>query len=415
MKKTHFHDCIWEAAAVRVCCVLMLMLAEWAVLGTTLEAAENPIQTATDSGVYRLMPGDELGVLVFDQKDLSGDFVIDSAGDIMLPLAGTAKVGGLTLGEAQELIEKRLSEGILVHPTVSVRIAEFRAIFVTGYVRKPGNYPFISGMSVKAAIATAGGEGDAGPGEYRTSALAEADAIMADEHVNQLETDRLSLFLRKARLECQRDEKATKFIVPQLVGFDIGSVNVMSVYTSENNTFMSLVELYQSQLKALQEQAPRIEAEIQAVNAEIDDTKQRLVIVSDRLAEYEDYAAKGYVRRQLLIEQQMLKSSIQAELARLEAELAHLRQNMGDLQVRKEEIKATYKRQILSDLQETSQRLLNIDATLGTARQLRHLRAQEIESSAEEYAVRVTRTRPDNVTTFNATEDTSLSRGTWLR
>ena len=50
MKKTHVHNCIWETAAVRVCCVLMLMLAEWAVLGTTLEAAESPIQTATDFG-----------------------------------------------------------------------------------------------------------------------------------------------------------------------------------------------------------------------------------------------------------------------------------------------------------------------------------------------------------------------------
>ena len=413
MKKTHVHNRIWEAAAVRVCCLLMLMLAEWAVLGTTLEAAESPVKTATDdSGVYRLMPGDTLGVLVFDQKDLSGDFLIDSAGDIMLPLAGTAKVGGLTLGEAQELIEKTLSEGILVHPTVSVRIAGFRPIFVTGYVRKPGNYSFISGMSVKAAIATAGGEGNPNSGEYRSSALAEADAIMADERVNQLETDRLALFLRKTRLECQRDERATKFMMPQLVGFGIGDLKFMSVYTSENNTFMSLVESYQSELKALREQAPRVGAEIQAVNTQIDDTKQRLAIVSDRLEEYQDYAAKGYLRKTLVVEMEIQKTSIQAELARLEAELAHLQQNMGDLQVRQEEVKANYKRQIINDLQDASQRLLNIDATLGTARQLRRLRAQEIEFSAEEYAVQVTRARPDNITTtFSATEDTKLEPG----
>src|SRR5262245_25972629 len=137
MKKTQVHDRIWEAAAVRVCFLLMLVLADWTVLGTTLEASESPFNTATDSNDYRLMPGDKLGVFVFDQKDLSGDFVIDSAGEIMLPLAGTAKVAGLTLGEVQQLIEKRLSEGILVHPAVSVKIAEFRPIFVTGYVRRP--------------------------------------------------------------------------------------------------------------------------------------------------------------------------------------------------------------------------------------------------------------------------------------
>ena len=119
---------------------------------------------------------------------------------------------------------------------------------------------------------------------------------MADERVRQLETDRLALLVRKARLEHQRDE-ATNFMIPQLVGFEIGNVNFMSVYASENDTFMKLVEAYHNQLKALQEQGPRIEAEIQAVNAQIDDVKQRLGIVSERLAEYEDYAARGYVRR----------------------------------------------------------------------------------------------------------------------
>jgi polysaccharide export outer membrane protein len=413
MKKKHVHGRMWKAAAVRVCCLLVLMLAEWAVLGTTLEAAESPVKTAADDpGVYRLMPGDKLGVLVFDQKDLSGDFVVDGAGEIMLPLAGAVKVGGLTLEEAQELIEKTLSEGILVHPTVSVKIAEFRPIFVTGYVRKSGNYPFISGMSVKAAIATAGGEGNPNSGEYRSSALAEADAIMADEHVRQLETDRLALILRKARLECQRDEKATNFMMPQLVGFDGGSIKFMSVYASENTTFESLVESYQSQLKVLRDQGPRIGAEIQAVNTQIDDTNQRLAIVSERLDEYQDYAARGYLRKELVVQMEIQKTSIQAELARLEAELAHLQQNMGDLQVRKQEVKANYKRQIVSDLQDASQRLLNIDATLGTARQLRRLRAQEIEFRAQEYAVQVTRTRPDNVTTtFSATEDTKLEPG----
>ena len=399
----------WQAPAVRICCFLMLVLAEWVVLGTTLEAAESPLKTAPESGEYRLMPGDKLGVLVFDQKDFSGNFAINGAGEIMLPLAGTAKVGGLTLQEAQQLIEKRLSDGILVYPTVSVSIAEFRPIFVTGRVRRPGNYPFIAGMSVKAAIATAGGEGEQ---EERLS-QAVGDAIMADERVRQLETDRLALLVRKARLENQRDE-ATSFNVPQLVGFGIDKVASASVYAAENETFINSVEVYHNQLKALQEQAPLIEAEIKAVNAQIEDVKERLDIVGKRLAEYEDYAERGFLRRTLVVEMQIQKSSIQAELARLAGDLARLQQSMGDLEIRKAEVTASYKRQVLAELQDTSQRLLGIDATLGTARQLRHFRAEKIgDFGAEEpkYAVRVTRTRPDDVTAFDATGDTKLEPG----
>ena len=42
---------------------------------------------------------------------------------------------------------------------------------------------------------------------------------MAKERVRQLETNRLALLARKARLEAQRDE-ASDFVMPQLVGFD---------------------------------------------------------------------------------------------------------------------------------------------------------------------------------------------------
>jgi len=415
MKKEQVKNRIWKFGAVRnsnafvfrLCFVVFFVLAEFAVLGTTLAASQS---TVTNSGVYRLMPGDTLGILVFDQKDLSGDFVIDSAGKIVVPLAGAEKVAGLTLEEAQQLIQKRLSDGLLVHPTVSVRVTQYRPIFVTGYVRRPGNYPFISGMSVRAAIATAGGEGE--PGQQPTGAVSkEADAILADERVRQLETDHLALFIRKVRLEHQRDGTAD-FVMPQPVGFDVLSAKFTSVYASENDAFTILVDAYQRQLKVLQDQRPHIQAEIEAVKAQIDDVKQRLTIVSDRAAEYEDYAARGYVRKPVVTDAQIQKSLVQAELSRLQADLAHLRQNMGDLEVRKEEVKANYMRQTLTDLQDTSQRLLEIDATLDTARQLRHLRAREIGFSAdEEYTVRVTRTRPDNVVAFNATEDTELEPG----
>jgi len=408
MKKTHVQNPIWEATPVRVCCVL-LMLAQWAAFGTAVEASESPSEkNAIESVEYRLMPGDSLGVVVFDQKDLSGNFVINGAGEIMLPLAGTAKVAGLTLEEAQQLIVEQFSDGILTHPTVSVRIVEFRPIFVTGRVRRPGNYPFVGGMSVKAAIATAGGQGQ--PEERLSEAIAEA--IMADERVRLLETERSALLIRKARLEHQRNED-TNFHIPQLVGSGVGNVNFTSVYATENETFVTLVEMYHNQLKVLQEQRPWIEAEIEAVNAQIEDVKQRLAIVSKRLAEYEDYAARGYLRKQLVVEMQIHKSLVQGELARLAAEFARLRQSMGALEMRKIEVTADYKRKILTELQDTSQRLLNIDSTLDTARELHYFRAEKTEFGAEQakYTVRVTRTRPDDVTAFDATDDTKLEPG----
>ena len=86
---------------------------------------------------------------------------------------------------------------------------------------------------------------------------------------------------------------------------------------------------------------------------------------------------------------------------------------MGDLEIRKAEVTASYKRQVLAELQDASQRLLGIDATLGAASCDISEPKKIGDFGAEEpkYAVRVTRTRPDDVTAFDATGDTKLEPG----
>ena len=77
---------------------------------------------------------------MFDEPQLSGDFIVDGGGEVLLPLAGSVRISGLTLAEAQELIQKQFADGVLVRPAVSVRIKEYRPIFVTGVVKRPGSY-----------------------------------------------------------------------------------------------------------------------------------------------------------------------------------------------------------------------------------------------------------------------------------
>jgi polysaccharide export outer membrane protein len=400
----------WRGFATPALCVITLVLVSWMPCQASEEGSNNPahVNASTESGEYRLAPGDKLTVIIFDQPQLSGDFTIDGTGEILLPLAGTAAIAGLTLAEAQQRIQERFADGILVHPAISVRVAEYRPIFVTGHVRKPGNYPFIVGASLKAAIVVAGGLGE--PSEQASVGM--SDAIMAKERLQQLETNHLALLVHKARLEAQRDE-ATDFVMPQLVGFDANDVEFRSLYSAENNTFLRLAATYQSQLKVLQQQRPRIEDEIHAVTDQIAKERDRLDIVSQRIDEYQDLVNRGLVRKPELTERQIEKSLVQAEVSRLQGEIAHLQQNAGELEVKQEEVKANYKRQVLTELQETSQHLLDIDATLGTARQLRNLKAQGVGFGDEEpnYTILITRAEQSGTVTVNATADTKLEPG----
>ena len=71
--------------------------------------ALQPAGAAIDD--YRLGPGDTLGVLVFQNPDLSLDVRVSESGLISYPLIGSLAVGGQTLIEAQMALAQALRSG----------------------------------------------------------------------------------------------------------------------------------------------------------------------------------------------------------------------------------------------------------------------------------------------------------------
>jgi len=360
-------------------------------------------------GDYRLSPGDRLTIVVFDQPQLSGEFIIDGGGGILLPLAGSVSLNGHTLAEAQQLIQERFADGVLVQPGVSVRITEFRPVFVTGSVRKPGSYAFILGESVKAAIATAGGEGQ--PLEQALNVTA-SDFITAEQRVRQLEVDHATLLVRKARLEAQRDGR-DDFVLPLLVGLNHRNIDFDRAYSAENDTFLRLAETYRVQIEALQKQRPRIKAETNAVTDQIAKQKEHLEIVNSHLADLQTLFGKGLLRKEVLLNQQIEKALVEAQLSTLEAQVAHLGQTMGELDVKLGDMKANFERETLRELQDTSQRLLETETGIGPARRILNIKAQAASDYNDEpaYTISISRARDGRVVTFEATDDTTLSPG----
>lgn len=105
---------------------------------------------------YRLGSGDEIKVTVYGEPDLSGNFVVDGEGEIAMSLIGQAPIANLTLTEASQSIEARLKDGYLRDPKVTAELVKGRPYYILGEVNKPGEYPFVSGLTVMNAIASAG-------------------------------------------------------------------------------------------------------------------------------------------------------------------------------------------------------------------------------------------------------------------
>ena len=114
-------------------------------------------EAASDEANYHLFPGDAIRVDVFDVQSLSGEFRIDEAGHIIVPLIGSVTASNLTPAELASVLTVRLSATYLKDPNVTVRLQEYRHVFVLGEVTRPGDYPYAIGTTVLNAIASAGG------------------------------------------------------------------------------------------------------------------------------------------------------------------------------------------------------------------------------------------------------------------
>ncbi len=71
-----------------------------------------PVNTIEDEE-YKLGSGDLIKITVFNQKELSGEYMINGAGLIALPLIGDVKTKDLTVKQVEEGIANKLKPDYL--------------------------------------------------------------------------------------------------------------------------------------------------------------------------------------------------------------------------------------------------------------------------------------------------------------
>lgn len=365
--------------------------------------AEGP----TDIRKYHLAPGDKIVVTVFGQPDLSGEFSVDGAGNVLLPLLGTLEVMNLTVLESQERIAAMLEDGILQKPVVSVKISELRPVQVLGDVRTPGLYPYRFGSIVKSAIAQAGGLGLAQ--QYAGAAVSEL--VLSDERLRLLEAERKLLLVKKARLEAQRE--GAKTFEETLSERDMQDPDIARLVKQEAEAFRTEREALDKQMSTIRSQKPQIQFESEAIDGQIASEMKQIEIVQAQLAEYKRLIDKGLGKSNSVIELQLGEANKQSNVYRLKADKFQLSNRILALEIQLNDIEAIYNSRIQSQLQDVQKRLREIDIALPSAQQLRDFKAavagQKVEGSA--LVITVTRVQDGVVSSFQADDTTFLEPG----
>lgn len=108
---------------------------------------------------YKIAPMDTITIKVFKSDDLSGDYSVDLAGHISMPLIGEIEAANLTTDQLDAKLTQVLGQKYFEHPDVSVAIKASTAHVVTvdGAVNLAGQYPVAGPMTLIQAITLAHG------------------------------------------------------------------------------------------------------------------------------------------------------------------------------------------------------------------------------------------------------------------
>jgi polysaccharide export outer membrane protein len=95
----------------------------------------------------------------YGSKSFTAPYTLDASGALSVQFIGTVLAGGKKLSEVQDEIQKRLADGYLQEPIVSVNLIELNSLTlsVSGMVGKTGNIRFTPGLTITDVIAQSGG------------------------------------------------------------------------------------------------------------------------------------------------------------------------------------------------------------------------------------------------------------------
>lgn len=167
--------------------------------------------SAKPAAAYKLQPGDTVEISVAGFPELRQSVPVATDGTIDFPLLGTLEVAGLSPADlrravqthlAHKIYRQRTSDGreilsVIQPDEVSATVTGYRPVYVSGDVAKPGELTFRPGITIRQAIALAGGFAVANlnaPNAYLDAASAKADfeLLWADFTRAQVKVARLT-------------------------------------------------------------------------------------------------------------------------------------------------------------------------------------------------------------------------------
>ncbi len=321
------------------------------------------------SSPYQLVAGDRL-TLSFTSQGLEQELNIDIDGEVRLPSIGGVVVAGLTLDEAETLIETRLvDDGSYLSPEITLSVAEYAPVVVSGDVTRPGSFPYAPAMTVGSALALSGGSQASGVSKMEIDRA----RVEAEGTLRSLTLDIAASAVEIARIEASLADKAEYSLPddlrraipnPETLDLDALMANEAETLSAEAERKTQLIASWDQEISTIEQQLELFSRRLTVQNEIVAQT-------SEDLATAESLQERGLQTASRLSSVEQREADARARVLEIESARLAATQALGDAKRAQAQFLTNQRETNLQRLQ--AARIAMASDELRYARQLEHL------------------------------------------
>ena len=273
-------------------------------------AAVAGVRTSTER--LELFNADRISIKIQGQPELSGDYRINDDQTISVPVVGRVSVAGLDAAGLEKSLSERLARLIGREAYVTVEVTEYRPVFVSGYVSKPGTAPWKPGMTVLQAVTVSGG------------AFRGADSSGIDGASTKLQRtieDQKRVLATIARLSSEQRGLDKIEIPPRLIAL-VGRKEAQELIDAQQTSFQSRRSATEAQAAGLQRAIALAKQEMESIKAQRARLSEQLQFRRKQFAQLKVLYDKQFLRIDRLTEEELRIADLEEKLASLGVSLS---------------------------------------------------------------------------------------------
>jgi HlyD family type I secretion membrane fusion protein len=213
-----------------------------------------------------------------------------------------------------------------------------------------------------------------------------------DVFQNQYDT----LATQAARLTAEATMRPSVIYPPELTARAANDLKLSAMLRDQQFLFTTRQQLFDSQASVLAQRAEQTQQQIEGDQAQIASVDEQRKLTEDEMSGYQQLYEKGYAPRNLILRYQRSLADLAGRKGSLLADVARLRQQMGETRMQLNTLRDQRQSQAAEDLRDTESKQADMGSRLAAAKQT--LEATIVRSPVDGYVFSLTQFTQGGVT-----------------